>query len=109
MGHLSHRGYSRTGTRHIGKNLKAKKNKRCSLWNRAAFALILLLNIVPVLKAGNLSITFDFGPYRIINLQDGQQFIKLEGFGNLLVPGKPMLPSKGFMVALPVSNRIVRA
>ncbi len=61
---------------------------------------------MPVLKAENLSITLNFDPYRIINLQDGQQFIKLEGFGNLLIPGKPMLPSKGFMVALPPGARV---
>jgi hypothetical protein len=38
--------------------------------------------------------------FRITESSEGQR-IELEGFGHLMLPGKPMLPSKNFLIALP--------
>jgi len=40
------------------------------------------------------------GEYQIVNRDEGQ-VIEVEGFGYLMVPGKPMLPAKNFLIALP--------
>jgi len=63
--------------------------------------LIILALLVPSLKAENLTITLNAGEYEIINVDKGQQIITMEGFGNLLVPGKPKLPMKVFTITLP--------
>jgi len=63
--------------------------------------IIILVFASSTLKADNLTVTFNASEYQIINVDKGQQMIKMEGFGNLLVPGKPMLPAKSFMIALP--------
>lgn len=45
------------------------------------------------------------GDYNIIE-KDGGHIIEMEGHGYLREPGKPMLPSKSFMVALPPGARV---
>lgn len=67
----------------------------------------LLLSGGPALQAENLAITLEAGQYRIINAGDGEQVIKMDGFGNLLIPGKPMLPAKSFMIALPPGAEVL--
>ena len=52
-------------------------------------------------NAENLTVTLSAGEYRITEKADGEQVIEMDDFGNLLVPGKPMLPAKAFMIALP--------
>ncbi len=52
-------------------------------------------------SAQNLTLTFDAGAYRVVELPGGQQKIEMEGFTYTVEPGKPMLPSKSFLVALP--------
>ncbi len=47
-----------------------------------------------------LTIDVNSGEYQIINRSKGQ-LIEMDGFGYLIVPGKPMLPSKNFLIALP--------
>lgn len=59
------------------------------------------------LRAENLIITLQAGEYEIVNVDEGQQVIKMQGFGNLLVPGKPMLPAKCFMIALPPGAEVI--
>ena len=59
------------------------------------------------LQAENLTITLKAGEYEIIDVDKGQQVIKMEDFGNLLVPGKPMLPAKCFMIALPPGAEVL--
>ncbi len=44
--------------------------------------------------------------YKIVDTPDGFQQIKMVDFGNLLVPGKPMLPVKVFMIALPLGAEV---
>ncbi len=55
-----------------------------------------------------MKILFSFtndGDYQIINEKDGQR-IEVDGYGNLMVPGKPMLPSKKVMIALPPGAKV---
>ncbi len=44
------------------------------------------------------------GEYQIIKRSTGQ-IIEMDGFGYLMVPGKPMLPAKNFLIALPPGAR----
>ena len=43
--------------------------------------------------------------YQIIDTDEGQR-IEMEEFGYLTVPGKPMLPAKNFLIALPPGARV---
>lgn len=52
-----------------------------------------------------LTMTVSTGEYQIVSRAWGQA-IEMEGFGNLMVPGKPMLPSKNFLIALPPGARV---
>ena len=70
------------------------------------FAGIAVLAVASAsLAADVLTIEVDAGEYQIIN-RDRGQLIKMEGFGYLKVPGKPMLPSKNFLIALPPGARV---
>ena len=59
------------------------------------------------IKAENISLTLRAGDYQIMDVGKGEQKIKMEDFGNLLIPGKPMLPARTFMIAVPPGARIV--
>jgi len=52
-----------------------------------------------------VSIKVSAGHYQIVNTSQGQ-IIKMEGFGYLMAPGKPMLPAKNFLIALPPGARV---
>ena len=60
---------------------------------------------VSSIEAENLTITVKTGEYQIKSEDKGQS-IEMEEFGYLLVPGKPMLPAKSFLVALPPGARV---
>ena len=60
---------------------------------------------VPSTEAENLTITVNAGEYQIKSVDEGQS-IKMEEFGYLLAPGKPMLPAKSFLIALPAGARV---
>ncbi len=49
----------------------------------------------------NLTIVIEANDYEVIDLPDGGQVIEMEEFGNLLEPGKPVLPAKVFLIGLP--------
>jgi hypothetical protein len=53
----------------------------------------------------NLTITTNAGEYHITRADKGQR-IEMEGFGYLMVPGKPLLPAKNFLIALPPGARV---
>ena len=50
--------------------------------------------------------TIKAGSYEIVDAGDGYQEIKMEGFGQLLEPGKPKLPSKIFHIAIPPGVKV---
>ena len=68
--------------------------------------VILGLLTTPVL-AENVTVTLTAGDYDIVELDDGQCLINVEDFGNLSIPGKPMLPARVFMIALPPGAEVV--
>jgi hypothetical protein len=49
-------------------------------------------------------VTLEAGAYRITGGPEGRH-IEMEGFGDLMVPGAPMLPMKRFLIALPPGAR----
>ncbi len=59
------------------------------------------INVESNIRAESLTQTLKASRYQIIDTQKGQQKIKMEDFGNLLIPGEPMLPAKTFMIAIP--------
>ncbi|HUU82100.1 MAG TPA: C25 family cysteine peptidase [Phycisphaerae bacterium] len=54
----------------------------------------------PTATGGSVRVAIPVGPYTIAETDKGQR-ITVEGFGSLLVPGKPQLPSKIFAIAIP--------
>ena len=71
-----------------------------------AICTVVGLATTPVL-AENLTLTVNTNEYEIVEKKDGQQTIKMEDFGSLFVPGKPKLPAKTFMIALPPGAEVV--
>jgi len=55
--------------------------------------------------AENLTVILRAGEYRISEVNKGQR-IEMEGFGYQIEPGKPLLPSKSFQIALPPGARV---
>ena len=49
-------------------------------------------------------VTLEAGAYQITESRGGHR-IDIEGFGDLMVPGGPMLPMKRFLIALPPGAR----
>jgi hypothetical protein len=52
-----------------------------------------------------LTIDVSADQYQIVN-KGAEQIIEMEGFGYLMDPGKPMLPSKSFLITLPPGARV---
>ena len=52
------------------------------------------------------SVTIPVGAYRITTKEQGDE-IAVDGFGRLLVPGAPALPSKIFALAIPPGAEVV--
>ena len=75
---------------------------RLSLW----IITVLAISVTHSIEAAQLSITISAGDYKILETEEGQQTIQMANFGNLLVPGKPMLPAKIFTIALPPGAEI---
>ncbi len=50
--------------------------------------------------------TIEAGSYDVVDAGDEYQEIKMEGFGQLLEPGKPKLPSKIFSIAIPPEVKV---
>ncbi len=67
--------------------------------------LISLFFTASKLEAENLTITVNAGDYQITDGDRGQR-IEMEGFGYLMEPGKPLLPAKNFLIALPPGSRV---
>ncbi|MGB8658280.1 MAG: C25 family cysteine peptidase [Candidatus Zixiibacteriota bacterium] len=64
------------------------------------------INGTDSLRAENLTITLQAGNYQIVNQDEGRQVIRMDDFGSLLIPGKPMLPAKTFMICVPPGARV---
>jgi len=69
-------------------------------------AALLFSAMVPVVVASDfLTIEVSAGQYQIVN-KDSEQMIEMDGFGYLMDPGKPMLPSRSFLIVLPPGARV---
>jgi hypothetical protein len=70
-------------------------------------SLILAMGLgLKVAYAETYQYNIDAGSYEIVDAGDGYQEIKMEGFGQLLEPGKPKLPSKIFSIAIPPAAKV---
>lgn len=80
---------------------------------RVKYAMILAIGFVVAMSAtvptaiASNAVTVDVysGGYQIIDTDEGQR-IEMEGFGYLTFPGKPMLPAKNFLIALPPGAKV---
>ena len=72
----------------------------------ALCAAVLVFFIVNSIKADELTINLETDFYKIQKTTDGFHEIKMDDFGNLLLPGKPMLPAKSYLIALPPGAEI---
>ncbi|MCK5231365.1 MAG: hypothetical protein KAR13_13920, partial [Desulfobulbaceae bacterium] len=71
-----------------------------------AFILVLGLSSISSYAGGTYEYTIESGGYEIVDAGDGYQEIKMKGFGQLLDPGKPKLPSKIFSIAIPPGVKV---
>jgi hypothetical protein len=74
----------------------------------ASFVLVasFILLIVSPSSASNLRITVKADNYRIVSEKQGQR-IEMERFGYLNALGKPLIPAKNFLIALPPGARVL--
>ena len=62
-------------------------------------AMLAMGNLAASADDGVVSVPIPVGAYQIEQTPQGQ-YVSVEGFGRILVPGKPDLPSKIFAVAI---------
>jgi hypothetical protein len=86
-----------------------KKMRRQKLVIYISVVLLLMGSVVggSAPRAENLTITLQAEEYDIIHVDEAQQKVEMEGFTNLLEPGKPMLPARCFMIALPPGAEVL--
>jgi hypothetical protein len=71
----------------------------------AALTVFLVLLAAPIVSGTGVTIIrVTASEYEIID-KDGEQIIEMDGFGYLMAPGKPLLPAKNFLIALPPGAR----
>lgn len=76
---------------------------------RIAFYATIVLFVICVtsLTAQTYTVSLQANDYTIIENKDSNHEIQMKDFGYLSVPGKPLLPSKTFMVALPPGANVI--
>jgi len=72
----------------------------------AGLCFIIFMFLGTRVKADNVTVNLKADNYHIINLDNGLQLIEMDNFGSLLEPGKPMLPAKGFLIAIPPGTEV---
>ena len=77
------------------------------LYLQIGLMAIISLFVISDLNGENLTITLETQEYQIIDTDKGDQMIKMDGFSNLLIPGKPMLLAKTYMIALPPGAEVI--
>jgi hypothetical protein len=84
-----------------------KVNNHLSVRLGLGLSVMILMFAGPGLRAENLTVTLEAGEYRIADADGGRQLVTMDDFGKLLIPGKPMLPAKNFMIAVPPGAEVV--
>lgn len=72
-------------------------------------ALLMAMELYPGLTQAqddHLDIILEATDHRIVLSKDGFHQAEMEGFGSLLVPGKPKLPARVFSIALPPGAKV---
>ena len=69
-------------------------------------AVVLASLALPAAAGPAVEVAIPVGTYQIAETVQGQE-ISMDGFGYLLVPGKPKLPSKVFSVAIPPGAEVI--
>ncbi len=62
---------------------------------------------IPNNQTGTLIVTLESAPYKIIDVNIGEKDIEMEGFGSILIPGNPKLPSKTFLIGIPPGGKVL--
>ncbi len=81
---------------------------RCQFVISPVVAVVLSIFVLAVpaeVAAERLTMQLHAAEYQIVDKDDGQ-LIEMQGYGYLNVPGKPMLPAKNFLIALPPGARV---
>jgi hypothetical protein len=81
------------------------KQKKIGVLTVIVYILLLGVSFAGSGEADNLTVIVKSNHYRILEGTRGQR-IEMEGFGYLMVPGKPLLPAKNFLVGLPPGARV---
>jgi len=86
-----------------------KASKISLLGNRSTIVVLVMLffSAFTPLASGYevVRIEVNAGQYQVVERDEGE-LIEMEGFGYLMVPGKPMLAAKNFLIALPPGARV---
>lgn len=80
--------------------------KRTGLFLSIALCWVLAVGSVWPAEAGSYAFVLKAKEYEITEKDNGYQEIQMGDFGRLLAPGKPMLPAKTFMIALPPGAKV---
>ena len=72
----------------------------------AAVLLVMITSFSGIAHPDHLDITLKANDYQILQGKDGFDYIRMEDFGSLLIPGKPRLPARTFSIALPPGARL---
>ncbi len=84
---------------------RRRRMKRCGRVAIFCLTLALMINVMAMADEGKISIPIPVGFYDINQTPQGDEIL-MEGFGRLLVPGKPNLPSKIFAIAIPPGAKV---
>lgn len=73
---------------------------------RVKFLMLISLCKISFVSAEIYQLEVSVGEYKIIERKDGLQEINLPDWGNLLIPGAPMLPAKVLIIAVPPGAKV---
>jgi flagellar hook assembly protein FlgD len=74
--------------------------------NHSFFILVFIFTIYAQTSAENLTITINANAFQILPGEEGFSAIEMEDFGAVSTAGKPQMPVKSFMIAIPPGARV---
>jgi hypothetical protein len=85
------------------------KSKSCRwAYNLWLCALVVVLGSIANSSYADIyEYYIESGEYEIVGVKEGYHEIKMAGYGQLLIPGKPKLPSKIFAISIPPGTTVV--
>lgn len=82
-----------------------KRKTKVGSFRLIIWLLFLLVCFNGATKADNLTVSVTSNEYRIIDGAEGQR-IEMAGFGYLMVPGKPLIPARNVLIAVPPGAKV---